>query len=99
MVTVTGASVTPGFDNGIHLSWDLYVKNHTKAIAELANRIHFYGAKASMELLGVFPEDYAVSDGARLLSGMPGRQVPVVRDGAFEGVLCAGRRSPERRRF
>ena len=103
VVTVTGASVTPGFDNGIHLSWDLYVKNHTKAIAELANRIHFYGAKASMELLGVFPEDYAVSDGARLLSGMPGRQVPVsemerlkgyfvqaaaaLRDADFDGVL------------
>jgi len=76
MVTVSGISLGPLGEAGGNCSWDLYTPRHTKALAELAARIHFYGAKASGELMGIFPDGYAVSDGARLMSGKPGREIP-----------------------
>ena len=33
-----------------------------RALMELVERVHFYGAKISMELIGIFPEGYTVSD-------------------------------------
>lgn len=47
-------------------------------MAQLADRIHFYGAKASMELgvVGVVQGDYAVCDGIRMLTGKIGREMP-----------------------
>ena len=77
MVTVAGVGTGPAADDGMHASWDLYQPNHTNALAELADRIHFYGAKASMELMGIFHEGYAVSDGAPLMNFEPGREIPV----------------------
>ncbi|WP_258360442.1 FAD-dependent oxidoreductase [Moorella sulfitireducens] len=84
MVTVTGVSTGPAFDDGIHMSWNLYQPNHTNALAELASRIHFYGARASMELLGIFPDGYTVSDGARQMNGEPGREIPVAKMEEFK---------------
>lgn len=77
MVTVAGVSIGPAFNDGIHASWDLYQPNHTNTLAQLAERIHFYGAKASMELIGFFPDGYTVSDGARQMNGEPGREIPI----------------------
>lgn len=77
IVTVAGVGTGPAVDDGMHASWDLYKENHTNALAELADRIHFYGAKASMELMGIFHDGYAVSDGAPLMNYEPGREIPV----------------------
>lgn len=76
MVTVSGVSTGPRKEDGLHASWDLYREDHKHALAELAERIHFYRAKASMELMGIFHEDYAVSDGAPLMNFEPGREIP-----------------------
>lgn len=77
IVTVAGVGTGPAVDDGMHASWDLYQANHTNALAELADRIHFYGAKASMELMGIFHDGYTVSDGAPLMNFEPGRKIPV----------------------
>lgn len=77
IVTVAGVGTGPAADDGMHASWDLYQENHTNALAELADRIHFYGAKASMELMGIFHEGYVVSEGAPLMNYEPGREIPV----------------------
>ena len=77
MVTVAGVGLEPVSDDGMHASWDLYKPNATNALALLAERIHFHGAKASMELLGIFGGGYTVSDGARQMNGLPGYEIPV----------------------
>jgi 2,4-dienoyl-CoA reductase-like NADH-dependent reductase (Old Yellow Enzyme family)/NADPH-dependent 2,4-dienoyl-CoA reductase/sulfur reductase-like enzyme len=77
IVTVAGVGTGPAADDGMHASWDLYQQNHTNALAELADRIHFYGAKASMELMGIFHDGYTVSDGAPLMNFEPGREIPI----------------------
>ncbi|WP_320127612.1 FAD-dependent oxidoreductase [uncultured Sphaerochaeta sp.] len=78
-VTCVGASLFPiAQSDGIHADFDLYQTNHRYAIALLANRIHFYGAKASMELgvAGVVGLPYGVSDGAPLMTGQKGLEMP-----------------------
>ena len=77
LVTVASVGVGPPVDDGVHVCWDLFRPNCTNAFAELASRIHFYGAKAAMEILAKFPDGYAVSDGALLMDGTPGREVPI----------------------
>lgn len=77
IVTVAGVGTGPAIDDGMHASWDLYQDNHTNALAELAERIHFYGAKVSMELMGIFHDGYTVSDGAPQMNFEPGREIPV----------------------
>lgn len=75
IVTVTGVSAQPAADNGHTTSWDLYQKNHCHRLAQLARRIHFYGAKAYMELIGIFPEGYTVCDGCSIMGGPGGREI------------------------
>lgn len=77
IVTVAGVGTGPAADDGMHASWDLYQTNHTNALAELAERIHFYGAKAFMELMGIFHDGYTVSEGAPQMNFEPGREIPV----------------------
>jgi 2,4-dienoyl-CoA reductase-like NADH-dependent reductase (Old Yellow Enzyme family)/thioredoxin reductase len=77
MVTVAGVSTGPAFADGMHASWDLYQPHHTNALAQLAQRIHFYGAKASMELMGIFPDGYTVVDSALQMNREPGREIPI----------------------
>jgi len=77
MVTVAGVGTGPAFDDGMHANWNLHQSNQTNSLAELAERIHFYGAKASMELMGIFHDGYAVSDGAPLMNRELGREIPV----------------------
>ncbi len=78
IVVCAGAKLLPVTDDGEHASWDLYKHNSQNRIAELAERIHFYGAKASMELIGIFDDGYVASDGGLLMDGLtPGREIPV----------------------
>lgn len=77
MVTVAGVGTGPAFDDGLHANWNLHQYNQTNSLAELAERIHFYGAKASMELMGIFHDGYAVSDGAPLMNRGSGHEIPV----------------------
>lgn len=76
-VSVSGANLFPT-DDGKRLGYDLYKKTYLHYMAQLADRIHFYGAKASMELgvVGVVQGDYAVCDGIRMLTGKTGREMP-----------------------
>jgi 2,4-dienoyl-CoA reductase-like NADH-dependent reductase (Old Yellow Enzyme family) len=84
MVTVAGVSTGPAFNDSMHTSWDLYQPNHTNALAQLADRIHYYGAKASMEIIGIFHDGYTASEGGRQMSGEPGREIPVAEMERFK---------------
>ncbi len=48
-------------------AWDVNPPNHRNKLMELVERVHFYGAKISMELIGIFPEGYTVSDGYSIM--------------------------------
>jgi 2,4-dienoyl-CoA reductase-like NADH-dependent reductase (Old Yellow Enzyme family)/thioredoxin reductase len=69
LVTCAGIFVGGAVDNGVSCQWDVTKPNHLYLIAELAERIHFYGAKCTMEILGMFPDGYTVCDGAPILGG------------------------------
>lgn len=78
IVICAGAKLLPVTDDGEHAGWDLYKHNSMNRLAELAERIHFYGAKASMELIGIFDDGYTASHGGPLMDGItPGREIPV----------------------
>lgn len=78
IVVCAGAKLLPVTNDGEHASWDLYRHNSMNKLAELAERIHFYGAKASMELIGIFDDGYVASNGGPLMDGItPGREIPV----------------------
>lgn len=78
LVVCAGVKLLPVADDGEHASWDIYKHNALNRLAELAERIHFYGAKASMELIGIFEEGYTASAAGTLMDGVtPGREIPV----------------------
>jgi 2,4-dienoyl-CoA reductase-like NADH-dependent reductase (Old Yellow Enzyme family)/thioredoxin reductase len=78
LVTCACVSVGNSSDNGVTCNWDVTRPNHLNRLAELAERIHFYGAKCTMEFIGIFPDGYTVSDGALILGGpQAGRFMPV----------------------
>ena len=73
LVTCAGVSIG-GFNNdGVHASWDITIPNRQNALCDLADEIHLYGAKCTMELIGVLPEGWVVSDGCSIMGGPPGR--------------------------
>ena len=73
LVTCAGVSIG-GFNNdGVHASWDITIPNRQNALCDLADEIHMYGAKCTMELIGVLPEGWVVSDGCSIMGGPPGR--------------------------
>lgn len=78
IVVCAGAKLLPVTDDGEHAAWDLYKHNSMNRIAELAERIHFYGAKASMELIGIFDGGYVASEGGLLMDmATKGREIPI----------------------
>lgn len=78
LVVCAGVKLLPATDDGEHASWDVYKHNSMNRLAELAERIHFYGAKASMELIGIFDDGYTASDSGLLMDGItPGREIPI----------------------
>ena len=77
LVTCAGASLGGAFDDGLHCSWNLKKGNDTNRLVDLTERIHLYGAKCTMELIGVFPDGYTVSDGCSIMGSPPvGREIP-----------------------
>ncbi|MGI5935932.1 MAG: FAD-dependent oxidoreductase [Oscillospiraceae bacterium] len=78
LVTCAGVSIGGHMDDGVHCSWNIYKPNHTNMLCDLAERIHLHGAKCTMELIGVFPDGYTVSDGCSIMGSPPiGREIPV----------------------
>ncbi|MCR5784012.1 MAG: FAD-dependent oxidoreductase [Eubacterium sp.] len=76
MVTVAGLKVGKDVrDDGMMTAWDVNAPNHRNKLMELVERIHFYGAKASMELIGIFPEGFTVSDGCSIMGGPGGHEI------------------------
>ncbi|MDR0851447.1 MAG: FAD-dependent oxidoreductase [Clostridiales Family XIII bacterium] len=76
IVTCAGVSVGGAFDDGTHASWDVTTPNHRNRLVDLTERIHLYGAKCTMELIGVFPDGYTVCDGCPIMGGPGGRAIP-----------------------
>ena len=73
LVTCAGVSIG-GFNNdGVHASWDITIPNRQNALCDLSERIHLYGAKCTMELIGVLPDGWTVSDGCSIMGGPVGR--------------------------
>ncbi|MGM9606587.1 MAG: FAD-dependent oxidoreductase [Oscillospiraceae bacterium] len=74
-VTCGGASILPLAPNSTN--WDIYDLRSVNALGRLARQIHFYGAKASMELgiSGVVNEGLVVSEGAPTIWGAPGKEM------------------------
>ncbi len=76
MVTVAGVKVGADVsDDGHNCAWDTRDNNHRNKLMELVERIHFYGAKASMELIGIFPMGFTVSDGCSIMGGPGGHEI------------------------
>ena len=76
MVTVAGIKVGKDVrDDGQMCAWDVNAPNHRNKLMELVERVHFHGAKISMELIGIFPEGYTVSDGCSIMGGPGGHEI------------------------
>ncbi len=76
MVTAAGIKVGHDVqDDGAMTAWDINTPNHRNKLMELAERIHFYNAKASMELIGIFPDGYTVSDGCSIMGWGSGHEI------------------------
>lgn len=100
-VTCAGVSVFPvGQDMSGHATWDAYAAPNLHYLAQLADRIHFHGAKASMELgvAGVVGGEYGASEGITLMAGNPAKEMPEAEmdriadgyAGAAAGLVQAG---------
>ncbi len=78
-VTCGGVSIFPRKKDDGHATWDVYEKSNVHVLAQLAESIHFHGAKASMELgvAGVVGGEYGASDGIILMAGNPAKEMPV----------------------
>lgn len=76
-VTCVGASIFPMEPTQRKAFWNVYDPMAVNDLAHLARRIHFYGAKASMELgvAGVVASGLVVSEGAPTLWGTPGKEM------------------------
>ncbi len=76
MVTLQGTNPLPVVSDGEHLSWDIYTANSRHYIAQLAEVVHFYGAKASMEIMGVSKKPgYDVCAGLIGWDGKPSKEM------------------------
>ena len=76
MVTVAGLKVGKDVaDDGQNTAWDVNQPNHRNKLMELVERVHFYGAKISMELIGIFPDGYTVSDGCSIMGWATGHEI------------------------
>lgn len=77
-VTCAGVSIFPYREDAEHAAWDVYQKSNVHYLAQLAERIHFYGAKASMELGvgGVVGGEYGASEGITLMAGNKAKEMP-----------------------
>ena len=64
VVTCSGTGAYPVTPDKDHMAYDLYIGHSQHYLAQLADAIHFYGAKASMEIQAASKErGYHVSEG------------------------------------
>ncbi len=64
VVTCSGTGAYPVTPDNDHMAYDLYIGHSQHYLAQLADAIHFYGAKASMEIQAATKEaGYYVSGG------------------------------------
>ena len=64
VVTCSGTGASPVTPDKDHMAYDLYIGHSQHYLAQLADAIHFYGAKASMEIQAATKErGYHVSGG------------------------------------
>ncbi|HEY9595919.1 MAG TPA: NADH:flavin oxidoreductase, partial [Spirochaetia bacterium] len=78
-VTCSGLSIFPvEQDLSGHATWDAYHEPNLHHLAQLAERIHFHGARASMELgvAGVVGGAYGASEGITLMAGNTAQEMP-----------------------
>ncbi len=76
MVTLTGTSPLPVVSDGEHIAFDIYTAHSRHYLAQLAEVIHFYGAKASMEINGASKEPgYDVCAGIIGWDGKPSKEM------------------------
>ena len=73
LVTITGVALETEWED----RWDMSIRKTRDRLTTMVERIHFYGAKASMELTGVFLKNYGVSEGARGMFGGSAEEIPV----------------------
>ena len=73
IVTVTGVAIDPAWED----RWDTDIRRTMDRLGTILERIHYHGAKASMQLTGYFGNGYACSDGGVGMFGALGRQIPV----------------------
>jgi 2,4-dienoyl-CoA reductase-like NADH-dependent reductase (Old Yellow Enzyme family)/thioredoxin reductase len=76
LVTCANVAIGPAHNDGVHAGWDVSVPNHMNRLCDLSERIHLHGAKCTMELIGVFPDGYTVSDGCSIMGWGAGREIP-----------------------
>ena len=77
MVTLSGVSPHPVVSDGEHISYDIYSAHSRHYLAQLAEAVHFYGAKASMEIRGASTNPrYDFRPGKRNLEGDPVLEMP-----------------------
>lgn len=81
MVTLTGTTPYPTIPDGEHCHWDIYTAHNRHYLAHLAEAIHFYGAMASMEIMGAAKEP-----GYDVCAGLMGRDGQLSKE-MTEGIM------------
>jgi 2,4-dienoyl-CoA reductase-like NADH-dependent reductase (Old Yellow Enzyme family)/thioredoxin reductase len=78
VVTLSGISrIFPIVSDGQHIAYDLYTPHCQHYIAQLAEAIHLFGAKASMEIMVAYSKpEYDVSAGITGIDGKPSLEMP-----------------------
>lgn len=70
-----GVKAVDVFDDHEHCVWDTVEFNHKNSLNLMAERIHAHGAKAGMEVMGMFPMSWrgplTCSDGDRIMQSPP----------------------------
>ena len=94
VVTCSGTGATPNINKDTeHMAYNLFEGHAQHYLAQLADAIHFYGAKASMEIQGAF-----TSEGYDVCAGMPlrGRGGPPGGGGnsGYSGIKPSSQNKP-----
>lgn len=75
LVYCGGAKAADLFDDHEHCNWDTFAFNHKNKLTLMAERIHAHGAKAGMEVMGLFPMSWrgplTCSAGNRIMQSPP----------------------------
>ena len=81
VVTCSGTGAYPVTPDQDHMAYDLYIGHSQHYLAQLADAIHFYGAKASMEIqaatkaAGYYVSDGLMVPGPGMVPGQPTKEL------------------------